>query len=710
MIQRIKGWPHAIRRYTSEHKVFTRVVLTLVLIEVAVGWYNFPSHTKEVHASAVQIDGTVHTTSGKFRSSQPRMVFISDQVGYIFYADSDGTCSYSKTTNGGTSWATAVTVDSATNCIDVAIWYDRWTPGDTTGTKIYFADYIAADVKYGELDTSGDTLTGPTNLTNGTGGALTKTNTFANNLERPSITKGTDGKLYIAIDDDGTGEDSFVIKCSGTCTTASNWSDVGTSPLTTSTNPDSAVLLPLASGSIMLIRKNDGSGLMESNIWNGSTWSGYTTIASGVQWSGSYRQAMAATLDKSTNDIYLAFADDNTTIGTDDDIDTAVYSGGSWTSKTAVITNSDSGSGSATQGVLGVSIAYDQLTNHVFVAYRGAPATWPGASVNGVAACTGTNSSYNVSCSNTFWRESSDGMTTWRTEHNNVDALYDNSFGTYLNVMSDSRIYAAWEEATGSTLQGDTLADLDSAQNTIDTTTSTVNLQGHDGNAPSTVFISDQTGYTAYRDSDGKCVYSKTTNGGTTWSAATALDTGTSCLHVSLWYDRWTPRDNTGAKIYFVMVNSTSQDLLYTAMDTSNSDSLSTVANLTNGASGAPSKTNTFSSSGSYATISKGTNGHLYIGVVDAGTSGDQSYVLKCSTTCSTASNWSDTSITLPSSGTTGNNGDTILLEPLASGDMIALYCDITNNTVESSASFLNALPLRITLVNDGRVYSGITL
>ncbi len=87
--------------------------------------------------SGTVIDSSLHVTAQKYRSSQPRSVFTTDQIGYIFYVDSDGLTKYSKTTNGGTTWAAAVTVSNQASVVDVSVWYDRWTPGDTTGNNIY---------------------------------------------------------------------------------------------------------------------------------------------------------------------------------------------------------------------------------------------------------------------------------------------------------------------------------------------------------------------------------------------------------------------------------------------------------------------------------------------------------------------------------------------------------------------------------------------
>mgnify|MGYP003460206968 CR=1 FL=1 len=92
---------------------------------------------RTLRAAEVTVDSTISTTTTTHNGSSPTADFISDQNGYAFYIDSTGACVYSKTINGGTSWETAVTVDSQTDCLGVGVWYDRWTSGNNTGTYIH---------------------------------------------------------------------------------------------------------------------------------------------------------------------------------------------------------------------------------------------------------------------------------------------------------------------------------------------------------------------------------------------------------------------------------------------------------------------------------------------------------------------------------------------------------------------------------------------
>ncbi|PIQ31119.1 MAG: hypothetical protein CO061_04550 [Candidatus Yonathbacteria bacterium CG_4_9_14_0_2_um_filter_47_74] len=99
------------------------------------GDVNIPTVVKQALAAQSSIDNAVSTAVTEHLSASPKTVFISQSTGYSFYVDSTGVCAYSKTTDGGSSWGAAVTVDSQTDCTSMAVWYDGWTPGDA-GTRI----------------------------------------------------------------------------------------------------------------------------------------------------------------------------------------------------------------------------------------------------------------------------------------------------------------------------------------------------------------------------------------------------------------------------------------------------------------------------------------------------------------------------------------------------------------------------------------------
>lgn len=653
-----------IRKYLAEHKIFTRIVVGAVLLEVAMGVAYWPGWSPKVGASVVTIDGTLSTTDSKYRSVQPREVFVTDQVGYIFYAEADGSCAYNKTTDGGATWGTPVAVYSSGQCIDVSIWYDQWTPGDNTGTYVYIfvMEGNTNDIWYYRLDTSNDNLTSAAVLTNGVSGAPNKTNSFANNLDRPGPTKGTDGTLYVAVSDDTAGDASYILKCSSSCSTGSSWSDAGTSPLSVTSGGDHAMLRPLSGGSILLIRLDTANDDLLSKVWNGTAWdASWATIDSNAVASSVYETKMFVTQNRSTYDIYLAYATDNTTLNGDEDIRTATYSSGTWTAKTDVLTNS------ATRGVIGVAIAYDEAHGAIYVAYRAQ--TTPGSAFT----------------ARTYWKQSADGMTTWKGEHGPVDTAADDSLGIYMNVMSSERIFVSWQEATGDALKGDTLSDLKNNVVPVDKAVyfsgTTASFRTHDGAAPTSVYVSDQVGYAFFRNASGKCAYRKTSDGGSSWSGAVEVDASTTCAHVSIWYDQWTPGDTTGTNIHILLVDTTADDLKYNSLDTSSDTLLMGNSALNITTTGAVVKTNTFDQfDDNYAYISKSTAGVVYAGVTDSGGGSDEGYVLKCASSCGTGSSWSDTSANVGGSDNTGSmdKNDTIVLMPLANGDMLMILRDTT--------------------------------
>ncbi|MBM4053462.1 MAG: hypothetical protein FJ264_02070 [Planctomycetes bacterium] len=387
--------------------------------------FDLTSLSHDVHAAQVTIDDSVSTTTGEHNGSSPTSVFISDQTGYVFYIDSDSTCKYSKTTNGGSSWGSPVTVDSQTDCLHVAIWYDRWTPGDSSGNYIHILtiDSGSDDLFYTRLDTSSDTLTTTVNATGANQGG-----TFAN-ANIPSITKGTDGDLYMGVQDGG---DSFVIKCTGNCNNAGNWSEAGVNPFDTA--DDYLILMPLSGGNIMAIRWDISADDIQSKVFNDSTsaWdAGWTNIDTDAAENGTYDGAFGATVNKSNNNIYLVYAVDEA----DDDIRAALYSGGSWTSKTDVLTNDS-------KGITGAKISLDESSGDVYVVYT--------ARTTRGSAGTG----------NVYFKRSVDGMASWGAEQGPVNSDADDLFGARVNIMSGERIYVSWYGATPDDLFGNTIIDL----------------------------------------------------------------------------------------------------------------------------------------------------------------------------------------------------------------------------------------------------------
>lgn len=386
----------------------------------------------QVLAAETSIDAAVAATTRQiFNGSQT--VFTSDQVGYKFYVDSGGQCVYSKTVNAGAAWAAAVQIDSNTACFGVAVWYDKWTPGDA-GNNIHILTMGAAALFYNRLDTTTDTrlLTAtPVNAVSNSG----QTGTLLTGSNTGSITKGTDGTIYMTTDDN---TDSYVVECSATCQTATNWTETGTSPLPL--QPYFSVMMPLANGDILLINRDITNDDILSKVWsNGAgTWSAsWTTIDANALEAVGYGSQFSAALNIRTGDVYLAYIDMSTTGafgGNNDSIKTAVYSSATWTAKGNVVTNV-----TATPAALvDVAIGLNAYTGDVYVAYEG-------------RTTAGTNTTGNV-----YWKSSTDGMTSWGAQSAAVNAAAGNIYGVGLNMMSDRRVHVTYLRAT--TVFGDTIA------------------------------------------------------------------------------------------------------------------------------------------------------------------------------------------------------------------------------------------------------------
>jgi len=375
------------------------------------------------------IDPTMHTSAGA------RTVFINDQVGYHFFPGNAATnCRYRKTTDGGETWGSAVTVDSQTDCIGIVVWYDQWTPGDM-GTLIHILTMDSGDddLFYNALNTTNDTLTTTTAQRLYQFNAST-TASFTAGTNRHSITKATDGTLY-AVADDGTGTGSILRRCSSNCTLSTSWSDVGTKP---QGNADSwSMLMPLPAGEVMLINRST-TNLLRYSVWNGSSWTAMQNIDAVAIRGTIYDVNMAATLDTDSGDLYLAYVTDaDSYTVADHDIRTARYSGGSWTNTADAVTNT-------TRGIHQVALSRDQNNGALYLVYT-------------ARTTIGTASTANV-----YWHISTTTMSSWGSENGPVNTTAGDLYAIDTNLMSYERIYAVWYDNVTAVrdIFGATIADI----------------------------------------------------------------------------------------------------------------------------------------------------------------------------------------------------------------------------------------------------------
>lgn len=655
------------RLFNNRHFWYVQKILSAVLIVSFVfgnlgSVFNLPA-AKEAKAAQATIDTTADPTGDSYLLAGSQTVFISDQTGYKFYRDSSGECAYSKTTNGGNSWGSAVLIDdqgAGVDCLGIAVWYDRWTPGGT-GDFIHIATYDngTSDVWYNRIDTANSDvrLVGATAVQ-----ASAQANVNVLGANSVSITKGTDGTIYIAQDD---ATDSFVVECSVNCQLTASWTETGTSPQDLAN--DYSVLVPLSGGSIMIINRDISANTLRSKIWNNTAWSGaWTNIDTNAPGNTTYDIGMAVTVSPTTNDLYLAYIARNATLGADDQIRTARYTGGAWAVKKEVVRYSE-------YGLTNLAIALNSANDDVYVAYSGRT----------TAATANT--------ANVYWRKSTDDMVSWNFEQGPVNSGADDIYGVDLNLVSNERISVSWFDNTDDDIYIDTIADIYSGVNlatvgfgevnssdsysqaTIDATVSangTVNIQS----GSQTVFTTDQVGYKFFRDVAGYCVYRKTSNGGGTWSSTTTVDSQIDCTAITVWYDRWTP-GGSGSNIHIATMDTGNDDVWYNRLDTT-SDTLllgsSPISMLTNTAQGGTSLTE----GENFISITKGTDGTIYA-ISNDGTGVNDSFILECTTNCQLATGWTETG-TNPLDVASDQN----ILMPLSSGNIMLINRDISADII----------------------------
>lgn len=383
-------------------------------------------------AAQVVIDAAPNTTGSGHTKAGSGVVFIDDQIGYKFFkagsAPDNGMCVYSKTTDGGDTWGARVQVDTQTDCVAVSVWYDQWTPGDT-GTIIHIATFDTGndEIFYNSLDTSSDTLLVGTSISTMPGVATT----YAAGTNVVSITKATDGFVYVNIDDsNGT----HLRRCSTNCGVSGSWSAAGTPP---QGNANSwSMLMPLPGGSVMLINRST-TNVLRTSTWNGASWSGFNTVDATAVRNVTYDVGMAATVDIDSGDIYLVYAADNNEFVTaDHDIRTAIYSGGSWTGTTDVFTDI------AGRGLHQVAVGRDLNNGDIYVSYS-------------IQDTLGTAATARV-----YSRRSTDNMNTWGAEQGPLSTTAGDMYGIDMNLMGFERLYATWFNSTTGDIYGETVADI----------------------------------------------------------------------------------------------------------------------------------------------------------------------------------------------------------------------------------------------------------
>ena len=190
-------------------------------------------------------------------------------------------------------------------------------------------------------------------------------------------------------------------------------------------------------------------------------------------------------------------------------------------------------------------------------------------------------------------------------------------------------------------------------------------------------WVSSTVGYVFWVDTTD-ISYSKTTDGGETWSNNTGItiQTGNTMNKLTIWYDQWTPGDS-GTKIHIWWTDTTTDDLWYASIDTSD-DTVSTPLSIASSSADTSASANMISGA-------KSRGGNLYIAAVANSGSTPTSHFYKST---DGGANWS--SLTSPLEVV----GDTFILFPgneTDTNDMWLVYHDasaleVTLKTYDDSA------------------------
>ena len=321
-------------------------------------------------------------------------VWIDVNTAYIFYQDGSSDLVYQKTTDGGATWATAVSIKVAT-LVKASIWYDRWTPGNA-GTLIHIAytEVAGDDVLYRNLDTLDDSLS--TEVVVFAGTTFTDVNWDTGVVD---IVRARGGNLYLGFWGDADGEFGFYRSTDDGATWASR------SDLADGNAVDQIFLLPgneTDKDDIWCVYWDRSANRITVKVYDDSEddWVIETVISPGMTDDVSYYQ-MSAAIRHSDNHVIIAAWTEIDAATADLKIWDAVLSiapaDADVTALTDVVSNLDASAQ--------VAVLINQQNDDIYVAYlKGG--TWE-ATVD------------------VKYKKSTDGGTTWGSEQSYSEAAAD---------------------------------------------------------------------------------------------------------------------------------------------------------------------------------------------------------------------------------------------------------------------------------------------
>lgn len=373
----------------------------------------------------VTVDGSISTATAR---AVRNLVFTSNNVGYCFYVDSDGTFGYSKTTDGGATWGAQVEVASATTHLAFDVWFDQWTPSDT-GTLIHmwYFDTTNDDVFWRTLNTSNDSL-GTQRVVFGGGTAVAGRGVFV------SGTKTISGYLYCAFDIDAGAERGLHRSTDG----GTNWSANLATTFVEATIDQCQLFPAVGTGDLndcWAIYQDASADALTMKMWDSSAAAEVesSTMQTMVEQTTDLEGPMGfdGALNASTGRFIVVSCSERDTATADMQVwDVTQVNAGSLvgiTAKTNITTNIDDN--------YYPQVFIDQNTNDIYVAYNGKS---DGSETMGLTT-------------KIYYRKSTDGGTTWDAEQLYQEGTANAAFQVWAPVTGP-RFYVTWR--VGTTLIG----------------------------------------------------------------------------------------------------------------------------------------------------------------------------------------------------------------------------------------------------------------
>lgn len=234
---------------------------------------------------------------------------------YVFFVEGNGDLVYKKSLDGGDTFGAAVIIDNSDNYRQLAVWHEEWTPTNT-GTIIHILgandSVVNADLRYFTL-----------NMFNDMPGAVNDVliiGTLTMNLidnGGVNICEATNGEIFVGVVKGNAPTGLFV---SRSLDSGATWSAtiVADGAAEFSSVTDLTFMLPLITNDdILLIGIDDNfnggdNGRLKSVVFHNDTdtWDlTSTTIEDGPDNTGFLFPDFAATLDKTTGDVFLVYFD-----------------------------------------------------------------------------------------------------------------------------------------------------------------------------------------------------------------------------------------------------------------------------------------------------------------------------------------------------------------------------------------------------------------